>query len=60
MRCRKDAAFKGMTTGAVAGILSAFAVGYTVTKMCSSRNSMLKKKAKRALKTVKSYVDDIM
>lgn len=49
-----------MIAGIVTGIACAFTVGYGVMKSCNCSNSKLKKKAKKALKSAKGYIDGLM
>ncbi len=49
-----------MIAGTAAGMICAFAVGYGVVKSCNCSNSALKKKAKKALKSARGYIDGLI
>ena len=60
MKCKRNALLKGIIGGASVGLISAVAAGYGIASLCSKDCKKLKKKARRALHTVKNYIDGMI
>lgn len=60
MRCRKNGMTKGIIAGVLVGTAVALAIGFAVTQMCGCSNATLKKKARKALREAKNYIDGLI